>query len=80
MARGDNGYYVARLKEIVAADPAADKQGRDALAGTLKESLDNDILAQFALALRDRYGVNINRRSIDERIVSRSGGRAPARR
>ena len=78
MARGDGGYYVARLKEIIAADPTADKSGNDALAGGLRESIESDILTQLAYALRDRYGVSINRRSIDETFIGRSSGRAPA--
>lgn len=78
MARGDGGYYVARLKEIIAADPAIDKLGNEALAGALRESIESDIFTQLAFALRDRYGVNINRRSIDDSFIGRSSGRAPA--
>ncbi len=79
VARGQGGYYAAYLTDIVAADPAADKAGRDALAGTLREAVESDVFSQLALALRDEYGVNINRRSIDETFV---GGpvQAPARR
>jgi len=81
MARGDGGYHVARLKQIIAADPAADKQGNDALAGALRESIESDIFTQLALALRDRYGVTVDRRSIDDMVIGNSSGpaRAPKR-
>lgn len=78
MARGDGGYHVAQLKEIIAADPTADKQGSDALAGAIRDSIESDIFTQLAFALRDRHGVNINRRSIDDTFIGRSSGRAPA--
>lgn len=65
LARNGAGYTVARLKEVTAADPVADKAGVDALSGQLAQALRNDIHAQLARALRNRYGVNVNRDAVD---------------
>jgi len=58
-AAGD-GSVVARLKEIVPADPAADAAGVERLAKALAEAINADVLAQYQQALRDEIGVRIN--------------------
>jgi peptidyl-prolyl cis-trans isomerase D len=66
MARGVNGYYVARLVEIRPADLAADKQGIDNLADEITNSLRNDLVIQLSAALRDRFPVSVNRQAVDQ--------------
>ncbi len=65
MARAADGYDVARLKEVRAADPFADKDGLEALRARITESLRSDLLVQLAGALRKRYPVSVNRQVFD---------------
>ena len=66
MARGADSSYVAWLKEVQAADPYADEDGRKAIEGQLTKSVRGDLQAQLAQALRDRFPVSINQRAIDQ--------------
>ena len=61
MARAVDGYDVARLKEVRAADPFADKDGLEALRARITDSVRSDLLVQLAGALRKRYPVTVNR-------------------
>ncbi len=66
MARAADGYDVARLKEVRAADPAADKDGLEALRARITDSVRSDLLVQLAGALRNRFPVTVNRRVFDD--------------
>lgn len=61
-----DGQIVAKLVEVTPADPAA---GDDALA-TLRDEVERrmaqDLTAQFTEALRQRYGVEINRSALEQ--------------
>jgi peptidyl-prolyl cis-trans isomerase D len=61
----EDGHYVVRLAEVIAADPAAAEAAADQIRQQLRRSLSGDILAQFSDALRGRYSVDINRRAIE---------------
>ena len=63
-----DGFVVARLKEIKTADPYSDQKTADKLRDALREGLASDLLAQFARALRQRYEVEINRKTIATRF------------
>jgi len=79
--RTDSGYTVARLKTIVAADPAKDDKGVKELSGTIGNALEADILSQLAGAYRKRFGVNVNRQVVNSLFTSGSGrGQRPAPR
>ncbi len=65
VARAADGYDVARLKEVRAADPFADKDGLEALRARITESMRSDLRAQLAGALRTRYPVTVNRQVFD---------------
>ena len=65
MARAADGYDVARLKEVRAADPFADKDGLEALRAQITDSMRSDLLVQLADALRKRYPVSVNRQVFD---------------
>jgi len=64
LARNGEGYTVSRLKKITVAEPFNDKAGVDELSGQLSEDFRRDIQSQLALALRDRFGVKINRDNV----------------
>lgn len=65
MARAADGYDVARLREVRAADPFADKDGVEKLRAGITESMRSDLLVQLAGALRKRYPVTVNRQVFD---------------
>ncbi|MGE0747820.1 MAG: SurA N-terminal domain-containing protein [Rhodospirillales bacterium] len=65
-AQGDNAYAVGQVVRVVAADPAADQQGRERLRNALTGSLANDIQLQYAAELRTRYGVSINQKAVTQ--------------
>ena len=73
-AQGGDGYYVARLKKIIAANPAADKAGLDEVSNQIGQSLDSDILVQLAGALRHQFGTDINRKALNNLFSGTAGG------
>ncbi len=64
-ARGAKGHYVARVKEVVAADPYADADGVAAHRKQIEESMRADMVTQLAAALRERYPVTVNRDALE---------------
>lgn len=60
-----DGVAVARLSEIRKAEPRADPDGLARVRESLRRSLESDMLAAFADALRETYGVRVNRRQLD---------------
>lgn len=66
--KGNDGYVVAVVKDVIAADPAKDTQGVKQFADQLvTPGMRDDLLAEFDQALRDRYPV-----SIDQSAVARA--------
>jgi peptidyl-prolyl cis-trans isomerase D len=65
MAGSGEGYTIARLKDIVAADPAADEAGVKRTGDQVKQQIANDIVGAFGTALRQRYPVAINQSALD---------------
>jgi peptidyl-prolyl cis-trans isomerase D len=65
-APAGNGYVVARLTEIQPADVAAGAEAVDGLQDSLARSLQSDLLAGFIETLRERMGVSINERVVEE--------------
>ena len=64
-ARAAKGHYVARVKEVMAADPYADADGLAAHRKRLEETMRTDLVAQLAGALRERYPVTVNRDALE---------------
>jgi len=60
MAATSAGFAVARLAEIVPADVAADAAGLARVKAEVEQSMQDDLEAQFAAALRARSNVTIN--------------------
>ena len=66
MARGVGGVYVARLKEILPANPLSNSDGLKAIEDQLTRLVRADLLAQLAGALRERFPVTVNPRVIEQ--------------
>lgn len=60
VTRGEGGYFIARLKSVTPADPAADKTGVDAMRQELAAVLRDDVVTQLAGALRKDLGVTVH--------------------
>jgi peptidyl-prolyl cis-trans isomerase D len=69
-APAPQGQYVAQLKEIKPADPAADKPGFDKLTTDLTHGIAEDLLEEFQGALKKRYPVTINQAAIDQAFAA----------
>lgn len=65
MAGAGDGYTIARLKEILPADPATDEAGVKRLADQVKAQTANDVVGAFSTALRRRYPVEIKQSALD---------------
>ena len=66
--RGDDGYVVARLQEILPADPATDGNGVQAVERALAGALRGDVQNAFASTLRQEFSVKINRQALEESL------------
>ncbi|MCH7711303.1 MAG: SurA N-terminal domain-containing protein [Proteobacteria bacterium] len=62
------GAIVARLTEVKPAQPSADKKTVDATRDSLRQGIASDLLEQFTGALRQRYSVEIKRKTIESRF------------
>jgi len=68
-ASGD-AQVVARLTEIVPADPAAAGAALEPLENTVNQGIESDLMAQFGNALRTHYPVQVHRQRIDQFFAS----------
>ena len=62
------GAIVARLTEVKPAQPSSDKKTVDATRDSLRQGIASDLLEQFAGALRQRYAVEVKRKTIESRF------------
>ncbi|MGQ0663884.1 MAG: peptidyl-prolyl cis-trans isomerase [Pseudomonadota bacterium] len=65
LAPARNGYYVVRLVGILPADPGTDRAGVSRLRDQLRSQIGNDLVSEYSAALRQRFGVEINRETVD---------------
>lgn len=65
MSPYDQGYAVARLKDIKSARPEADGEAYRNLGKSLRTAMAQDFVDQFTDALRQRYTVSIDRRAVE---------------
>lgn len=65
VVKGAEASYVARVTDVIQADPAAAPDQVEALADDLQASIGTDILVQYLNALRQRYPVAINPQVMD---------------
>lgn len=63
-----DGVYIVHLTTTITADPAADAEGVAQLRTQLRQQIGNDVVTGYTEALRQRYGVTINRTVVD-RII-----------
>ncbi len=68
MVETEDGFMVATLAQIVAANPDADPVGFGKMRDALAASVGDDLQAQFVLALRNRGQPKVNR-AIADRLV-----------
>ncbi|SMH60152.1 peptidylprolyl isomerase [Azospirillum agricola] len=61
-----DAQVVARLKEVIAANPAADAAALGPIESTITQGIESDLMAQFGNALRGHYPVQIHRQRIDQ--------------
>jgi peptidyl-prolyl cis-trans isomerase D len=59
-ARSTEGSVILKLKEIQPADLAKEKDKLDRFGQQLDTMIANDLLAELLVALRGKYGVNVN--------------------
>jgi len=64
-AAGPLGYVVARLKEVLPADPLVDTQKVKALSAELNTSIRGDLMSQLANGLRQKFPVSINTEAVN---------------
>ena len=65
----NGGYVVARLKEVVAVEPAAAEGAVASIRAAVAREMANDVLTAYQGALRDKYGININQRALDQALT-----------
>ncbi len=65
VAAGIDGQYVVRTKEVQVPDPAADAPGMEQLRTQLRRDIAGDLSIEYGQALRQRYGVTVNRSVVD---------------
>jgi peptidyl-prolyl cis-trans isomerase D len=61
----DTGYVVAQLKDVIAADPAKDKPGVEAVTREVRNAMGTELLIEYGAVLEDRYTVKVDQRAID---------------
>lgn len=69
-AETDTGMVVATLDEVQAPDPSSRPAELRSLRQSLDSAMENDVLAQFAEALRQSHEVRVNQTRLDQ-IVNR---------
>ena len=68
--RFEENILVAHLKEIRKADRSSNKNNMKSLKTEIRASIESDLLSQFGESLRNKYGVTINQRIIDQMFPS----------
>ena len=65
-----DAQVVARLKEVIPADPKAADADLAPVRASVEQGMENDLVAEFTNALRDKYPVRIHRQRIDQFFAS----------
>ena len=65
VARSREGFAIGQVSRIIKANISGPKAALANLRNELRDSISNDLLAQFSNALKGRYTVNVNRRAVD---------------
>ncbi len=70
VAQAPDGYLVAQLTEIRAADPGADRDTVAALQDNLAKALSNDLMASFSADLSRAFGASVDQILVDQVLAS----------
>ncbi len=60
VARGRDGFYLVKLKEIIAADPSRAPETLTAIREEVGQSMVDDVITQIASSLASDMGVDVN--------------------
>lgn len=66
MAETRTGFAVARLGEVIPFNPASDPLGLGRIRTEIEQSMQDELEEQYAIALRGRADVRINRTLLDQ--------------
>ncbi len=66
MVETRTGFAVAQVVQVVPFDPASDPLGLGRLRSEVEQSMQNELEEQFAIALRNRAGVQVNRTLLEQ--------------
>ena len=69
-ATAAEGHLVAKLIEVVAADPYTDPDAVAAVRESLVGALQGDLLEQFLATMRGEYGVEIKEQALDDLLAT----------
>ena len=69
-AQATEGHVVAKLDKIIPADPSSSPEELADVRDGVATALRNDLLEQFAAALRARYGVTVNDRLVENTLAN----------
>ena len=72
MARTPEGYEIAVMDKIIAANPAADQKGLKAASQALDNAIQADLSVQLSNSLQAKYGVTYNQQVISQLFSSGS--------
>ena len=69
-AQAPEGHVIAKLDKIIPADPASNPADLADVQDGVATAIRNDLLEQFAAALRVRYGVTVNDRLVENTLAN----------
>jgi peptidyl-prolyl cis-trans isomerase D len=73
-ALGENkdGYLIAQVRQVIPADPSADKDGVAALQEQLDGNFGTDFMVEYGAAVEGRYPIKVNTKAFDALFASGS--------
>jgi peptidyl-prolyl cis-trans isomerase D len=72
IAASNNGYSIAEIKQVIAAEPGTNKTEEESLATQLNNVVSADAITQYLAALRKAYPVSIDRNAVTQAVTGRA--------
>jgi peptidyl-prolyl cis-trans isomerase D len=72
IAASNDGYSVAEIKQVIAAEPGKNKTEEQSLTTQLKDVLSADAITQYLAALRQTYPVKIDQNAVTQAVTGRA--------
>jgi len=72
IAASNDGYSVAEIKQVIAAEPGKNKAEEQSLTTQLKDVLSADAITQYLAALRQTYPVKIDQNAVTQAVTGRA--------